>query len=42
MGILYQDVPNDYKYVLVYSKFGDGSFDFDSDEKKFMKFCFNK
>lgn len=42
MGILYQDVPNDYKYVLVYSKFGDGSFDFDSDEEKFMKFCFNK
>ena len=41
-GISYQDIPNDYKYGLVYSRFGDGSFDFDSDEEKFIKYCFNK
>ena len=42
MGILYQDIPNDYKYGLVYSKFGEGSFDFDTNEEKFMKYCFNQ
>ena len=42
MGIGYHDIPNDYKYGLVFSMCGEESFDFDADEKGFMRYCFNQ
>jgi hypothetical protein len=42
IGILYEDIPSDYKYGLVYSKFGEGGFEFDGNEEKFNRYCFNK
>ena len=40
-GIIYQEISSDYKYGLMYSMFGTECFEFDGNEKKFMKHCFN-
>lgn len=39
--VLYQDISNDYKYGLMYSISREECFEFDGNEEKFMKCCFN-
>lgn len=42
VGIFYQDIPSEYKYGLMYSRIGEKSFEFDGNEEKFFRCCFNK